>query len=204
MQSCQTTVFILISSHSALRALPAAALTDGKYRAPEAVAYCNFTLSLSFISVLASETLHHWKIHQTQHKHVSIRHAFHCCNAAQTHLKHVSITCILPLQAADFGPRTSLKVVDKIRSKLEDGKLQNGAQIRSQLKQSILELLQTRGGNTDLQLGETQPSVILVVGVNGGGKTTTIGKLAHKFNSEGAKVRVARLAYENSVLFQQV
>ncbi|KAL3154037.1 hypothetical protein ABBQ32_013586 [Trebouxia sp. C0010 RCD-2024] len=95
------------------------------------------------------------------------------------------------LIAADFGPRTSLKVVDKIRSKLEDGKLQNGAQIRSQLKQSILELLQTRGGNTDLQLGETQPSVILVVGVNGGGKTTTIGKLAHKFNSEGAKVLLA-------------
>ena len=108
------------------------------------------------------------------------------------------------MQAADFGPKTSLKVVDKIRSKLKDGKLKSGEQIRSQLKQSILELLQTRGGNTDLQLGDTQPSVILVVGVNGGGKTTTIGKLAHKFNSEGAKVRVARVAHENHVLFQQV
>lgn len=93
------------------------------------------------------------------------------------------------LQAADFGPRTSLKVVDQIRHKLKDGKLKDGEQIRSELKQSILQLLRTRGGNTDLQLGDAQPSVILVVGVNGGGKTTTIGKLAHKFNSEGVKVR---------------
>ena len=82
-----------------------------------------------------------------------------------------------------------MKVVDQIRRKVKDGKLKNGEQIRSELKQSILELLRTRGGNTDLQLGDTQPSVILVVGVNGGGKTTTIGKLAHKFNSEGVKVR---------------
>ena len=101
----------------------------------------------------------------------------------------MEIACGELLQAADFGPRTSLKVVDQIRRKLKDGKLKNGEQIRSELKQSILELLRTRGGNTDLQLGDTQPSVILVVGVNGGGKTTTIGKLAHKFNSEGVKVR---------------
>lgn len=99
-------------------------------------------------------------------------------------------TSISLLQSADFGPRTSLKVVDQIRSKLKDGNLKNGEQIRSELKQSILELLRSRGGNTDLQLGDKQPSVILVVGVNGGGKTTTIGKLAHKFNSEGVKVRI--------------
>ena len=103
--------------------------------------------------------------------------------------------CVELLQAADFGPRTSLKVVDQIRHKLKGGKLKNGEQIRSELKQSILELLRTQGGNTDLQLGDTQPGVILVVGVNGGGKTTTIGKLAHKFNSEGVKV-----SFENVVL----
>ena len=112
----------------------------------------------------------------------------HCglasCNQLQIHR-----SVFLQLQAADFGPRTSLKVVDQIRRKLKDGKLKNGEQIRSELKLSILELLQKRGGNTDLQLGDTQPGVILVVGVNGGGKTTTIGKLAHKFNSEGVKVK---------------
>ena len=89
-----------------------------------------------------------------------------------------------------------MKVVDQIRRKLKDGKLKNGEQIRSELKQSILELLRTRGGNTDLQLGDTQPSVILVVGVNGGGKTTTIGKLAHKFNLEGVKVRFESVAFQ--------
>lgn len=117
---------------------------------------------------------------------------------SRTHSQHAGIThqvqmnegVSLQVQAADFGPRTSLKVVDQIRSKLKDGKLKNGEQIRSELKLSILELLQKRGGNTDLQLGDTQPGVILVVGVNGGGKTTTIGKLAHKFNSEGVKVKL--------------
>lgn len=95
------------------------------------------------------------------------------------------------LITADFGPKTALKVVDVIRSKVKQGKLKTGEQIRSELKQSILDLLHTRGGNTDLQLGAEQPGVILVVGVNGGGKTTTIGKLAHKFDSEGVKVLLA-------------
>ncbi len=80
-------------------------------------------------------------------------------------------------------------MVGVIRSKVKQGKLKTGGQIRAELKQSILELLQSRGGNTDLQLGNEQPGVILVVGVNGGGKTTTIGKLAHKFNTEGIKVQ---------------
>lgn len=95
------------------------------------------------------------------------------------------------LITADFGPKTALKVVDVIRSKLKSGKMKTGEQIRSELKDSILQLLRKRGGNTDLQLGDEQPAVILVVGVNGGGKTTTIGKLAHKFNSEGVKVLLA-------------
>lgn len=95
------------------------------------------------------------------------------------------------LITADFGPKTALKVVDVIRSKVKQGKLKTGEQIRGELKQSILDLLHTRGGNTDLQLGAEQPGVILVVGVNGGGKTTTIGKLAHKFDSEGVKVLLA-------------
>ncbi|KAL0019198.1 hypothetical protein WJX77_004588 [Trebouxia sp. C0004] len=72
------------------------------------------------------------------------------------------------LITADFGPKTALKVVDVIRSKVKQGTLK-----------------------TDLQLGDEQPGVILVVGVNGGGKTTTIGKLAHKFDSKGVKVLLA-------------
>lgn len=98
---------------------------------------------------------------------------------------------LLCLQSADFGPKTALKVVDGIRHKVKQGKIKTGDQIRTELKQSICEVLHNRGGSSELQLGDTQPGVILIVGVNGGGKTTTIGKLAHKFNSEGVKVRAS-------------
>ena len=96
-------------------------------------------------------------------------------------------------QTADFGPRTALKIVDSIRDKVKAGKIEKGDQIRTALKDSITELLQKRGGNTDLRLGQVSPAVVLVVGVNGGGKTTSIGKLAHKFTSEGASVRWTEL-----------
>ena len=53
---------------------------------------------------------------------------------------------------------------------------------------SIVRLLESRGGSTALDFGDARPGVLLIVGVNGGGKTTTIGKLAHKFVGEGATV----------------
>jgi fused signal recognition particle receptor len=86
---------------------------------------------------------------------------------------------------SDFGPRTAFKVVDGIRDKVLAGKLKTGDQIRSELKAAITALLITRGGSTELALPAEHPAVLLVVGVNGGGKTTTIGKLAHRFGSEG-------------------
>lgn len=95
------------------------------------------------------------------------------------------------LISADFGPKTALKVVDQIRNQVKQGKIKSGEQIRDALKQSILQLLQARGGSSDLNLGDEPPGVILIVGVNGGGKTTTIGKLAHKFDSENVKVLLA-------------
>ena len=49
-------------------------------------------------------------------------------------------------------------------------------------------VLQVSGRSSELQLGDAKPAVLLIVGVNGGGKTTTIGKLAYKFGNEGAKV----------------
>ena len=59
---------------------------------------------------------------------------------------------------------------------------------RTRLKESIVGVLQVSGRSSELQLGDAKPAVLLIVGVNGGGKTTTIGKLAHKFGNEGAKV----------------
>lgn len=95
---------------------------------------------------------------------------------------------------SDFGPRTALAVVDAIRDRARSGELRTGQQIRDALRASIRELLRRRGGDAGLALGGGEvsgPAVLLIVGVNGGGKTTTIGKLAHKFRQEGAKVLLA-------------
>ncbi len=59
---------------------------------------------------------------------------------------------------------------------------------RSRLKQSIVDVLNASGRSSDLQFPDAKPAVLLIVGVNGGGKTTTIGKLAYKYGSEGVKV----------------
>ena len=92
---------------------------------------------------------------------------------------------------SDFGPTTSLKIVDEIREEVRAGKLKTGEQIRTALKASITHLLRQRGGAAELTLGDAKPAVLLIVGVNGGGKTTTIGKLANKFAQEGASVLLA-------------
>lgn len=92
------------------------------------------------------------------------------------------------LQASDFGPKTSLKIVDNIREEVRTGRVKTPAEIRSKLKDSIVSVLQPKGSSSELELAGGQAGVIFVVGVNGGGKTTTIGKLAHKLGQGGAKV----------------
>ncbi|KAK9843916.1 hypothetical protein WJX84_012238, partial [Apatococcus fuscideae] len=83
------------------------------------------------------------------------------------------------LISVDFGPKTSGKVVDAVRTSIKRGKIKSGDDIRKELQTAIKQLLADRGGpNTELRLGAERPNVIMVVGVNGSGKTTTIGKLA--------------------------
>lgn len=94
------------------------------------------------------------------------------------------------LIAADFGPKTALKVVDDLRDQVKAGKLKTGEDIRTALRAGIVQLLGKQGGTSELQLTHS-PSLVLVVGVNGAGKTTTIGKIAHKLSTEGAKVYLA-------------
>ena len=52
------------------------------------------------------------------------------------------------------------------------------------------QVISSHGKSPELQFGRAKPGVVLVVGVNGGGKTTTIGKLAHKLNAQGRKGEV--------------
>ena len=89
---------------------------------------------------------------------------------------------------ADMGVETSGKAVELLRKRVKEQKLKSAEEIRNALKDILVEMLQV--GDTGLKLN-TRPSVILVIGVNGVGKTTTIGKLTHRLRSEGKKVLLA-------------
>ena len=89
---------------------------------------------------------------------------------------------------ADMGVETSGKAVELLRKRVKEQKLKSAEEIRDALKDILVEMLQV--GDTRLKLN-TRPSVILVIGVNGVGKTTTIGKLAHGLRSQGKRVLLA-------------
>ncbi|KAK1258064.1 hypothetical protein QJS04_geneDACA007030 [Acorus gramineus] len=95
------------------------------------------------------------------------------------------------LLVSDFGPKISIKIVESLRSDILAGKLKTGSEIKDALKKSVLQLLTSKGSKTELQLGYRKPAVIMVVGVNGGGKTTSLGKLAYRLKNEGVKVLMA-------------
>ncbi|EFJ51325.1 hypothetical protein VOLCADRAFT_79814 [Volvox carteri f. nagariensis] len=95
------------------------------------------------------------------------------------------------LISADFGPRTALKIVDRIRDGVKSGTVKSADDTRAALKSAIVELLTSRGaagGRTSELRLQGRPAAVLIVGVNGAGKTTTVGKLAYKYGKEGAKV----------------
>ncbi|MBQ9109068.1 MAG: signal recognition particle-docking protein FtsY [Oscillospiraceae bacterium] len=85
---------------------------------------------------------------------------------------------------ADIGVSTSEKIVDMLRGQVKEKGISDPAEIRGLLKEILAGML---AGGEELDLS-TKPAVVLVIGVNGVGKTTTIGKLAAKFTGEGKKV----------------
>ena len=86
---------------------------------------------------------------------------------------------------ADLGVGTATKAVERLRKEAREKRLQTTEEGRDCLKQILAEMLDL--GDTALQLN-TKPSVVLVIGVNGVGKTTTIGKIATRMVNEGKKV----------------
>ena len=97
------------------------------------------------------------------------------------------------LLAADLGPRTTHQILEAVRQKLERHALGSAADLKAELKNQLLHALRTvpspNGTSTALQ--KSRPHVIFVVGVNGTGKTTTIGKLAHRLRQSGKNVVLA-------------
>ncbi len=88
---------------------------------------------------------------------------------------------------SDIGYETSNKIIEDLRKRVKDEKIGNVDQIKAILKENISQILEKDSNGLDLP----SPTVILVVGVNGVGKTTTIGKLANILRSNGKKVLLA-------------
>ncbi len=86
---------------------------------------------------------------------------------------------------ADLGVDTTVKAIDRLRKTVREQKLKTTEEARSALKTILVEMLQV--GDTALKL-DTNPAVILVIGVNGVGKTTTIGKIAAQLTKQGKQV----------------
>ena len=95
------------------------------------------------------------------------------------------------LLSVDFGPKTAGKVLDTIRELVEDGKIKTGEDCKRALKETIVNILVNDGGDpTKMYVSDDEkiPTCVLIIGVNGGGKTTTIGKLSNWYKNAGAKV----------------
>lgn len=88
---------------------------------------------------------------------------------------------------ADVGAVTSARICDNLRKKVKEQGLSDAAEVKAAMKDIISEMLSE---DEELNLS-TKPTVILVIGVNGVGKTTTIGKLANNLKNEGKKVLLA-------------
>ena len=86
---------------------------------------------------------------------------------------------------ADLGVNTATKAVERLREVAREKRMQTTEEAREYLKMILAEMLYI--DDTELQL-RTKPSVVLVIGVNGVGKTTTIGKIATRMVNEGKKV----------------
>ena len=91
------------------------------------------------------------------------------------------------LICADMGAETAMSVVDELREKIKEDKITGADTVKDALKEILRDHI---GEGEPLKL-ETTPSVILVIGVNGVGKTTSIGKISAHLKSQGKKVIVA-------------
>ncbi|MGA8943545.1 MAG: signal recognition particle-docking protein FtsY [Thermoactinomyces sp.] len=95
------------------------------------------------------------------------------------------------LISADVGVKTTMDLVGHLQEEVKARKIKDPAELKSLLSEVISEILVRNEEKQHLALNEDGLTVILFVGVNGVGKTTTIGKLAYRFKNEGKKVVLA-------------
>ena len=92
------------------------------------------------------------------------------------------------LITADVGVNTTMDIIDNLRDKIKENKITEPIEVKEALKNIIEEILTNENSTLNV---EKSPTIILMVGVNGVGKTTTIGKLANRYKQEGKKVLLA-------------
>ncbi|MEJ6750454.1 MAG: signal recognition particle-docking protein FtsY [Bacteroidia bacterium] len=90
------------------------------------------------------------------------------------------------LISSDVGVNTTVKIIERIEARVSQDKYLGDKELNELLKEEITDLLEVT--EKPIKNLETKPYVIMVVGVNGVGKTTTIGKLSHMFKQQGLKV----------------
>ena len=94
------------------------------------------------------------------------------------------------LIGSDVGIDTTMSLLEHLRTEVRIQKIQNAEQLQPLLRESLMKRL-TSEQNNEITWNSQGLTIILVVGVNGVGKTTTIGKLAHRFKQQGKKVMLA-------------
>jgi len=92
------------------------------------------------------------------------------------------------LVSSDVGVKTTVEIIERIEERVAKDKYLNASELNTILKEEMSALLKENEVSFEVNPDHKGPYVILVVGVNGVGKTTTIGKLAHQFKSHGNKV----------------
>ena len=95
------------------------------------------------------------------------------------------------LIGADVGVTTTMELTDRLRQEVKERKIKDPQELKPLLSEILADLLRGDEGDSEMKLAQEGLSVLLFVGVNGVGKTTTIGKLAHKLKEEGKKPLLA-------------
>lgn len=95
------------------------------------------------------------------------------------------------LISADVGVMTVMDLIDDLRAEVKKQKIEDAAQLKPILSEKLVALMEGDDSQVDLRLQPDGLSIILFVGVNGVGKTTTIGKLAHRLKQQGKSVLLA-------------
>ncbi len=92
------------------------------------------------------------------------------------------------LIGSDIGVRTATEILDSIRQRVERQQLSDAGELRVMIRQQLLDILEAN--EKPMKWAGTPPTVVMIVGVNGVGKTTTIGKLANRFKGDGQSVLI--------------